>query len=54
MQAHVCVWRGGWGEVGDVFVGCPVSVSMPMCVFVLVICMDARRFSLFLRSKIKS
>ena len=61
MLECVCVgrgWGGGegrWGEWGRgelwVFLS---SVSGPMCMFVFVIRVTARRFSLPLRTKIKS
>ena len=44
----VCVGRGGGGEGG-----CLASGSRPLCIFVSVICVTARRFSLPLRTKIK-
>ena len=47
-----CVWVGG-GEGGGDGV-CLASVSGPMCMFVFVIRVTARRFSLPLRTKIKS
>ena len=43
---------GGGGEGGDGV--CLASVSGPKCMFVFVICVTARRFSLPLRTKIKS
>ena len=61
---RVCVGVGGWvgGCVGVGGCGCGggglwvclASVSRPMCVFVFVIRVTARRFSLPLRTKIKS
>ena len=49
IHAYVCVWEGGmWG----VWV-CLASVSGPMCIFVFVIRVTARRFSLP-KDKIKS
>ena len=50
MYACVCVgWEGGRG-----YGVCLASVSGPMCMFVFVICVTARRFFLPLRTKIKS
>ena len=53
MHVCVCVCVCVCGEGGGLWV-CPTSVSGPACVFVLVIRMTARRFSLSLRTEIKS
>ena len=45
---------GGGGGVGGGGWVCLASVSGPMCMFVFVIRVTARRFSLPLRTKIKS
>ena len=47
MLACVCVCVWGWG--GGILV-----LAGPLCMFVFVICVAARRFSLPLRTKIKS
>ena len=47
----VCGLGVGAGRRGG---GCLASVSGPMCMFVFVIRVTARRFSLPLRTKIKS
>ena len=49
LRVCVCVWGGGGGEGG-----CLASGSGPLCMFVFVICVNTRRFSLPLRTKIKS
>ena len=46
---RVCVWREVGGGGGGL-----ASVSWPMCMLVFVIRVTARRFSLPLRTKIKS
>ena len=49
LRACVCEWGGGVRGGG-----CLASGSGPLCIFVFVICVTARRFSLPLRTKIKS
>ena len=45
IHACMCVCVLGWGGGGGLWV-CLASVSGPMCIFVFVIRMTARRFSL--------
>ena len=59
MHARACVCVVGWGEGvgvgvgrGGEVVGCPMSGCMPLCVFVFVIHVAAKRFSLSLRTDI--